>query len=83
MSSMDETSPLTANERAWLRFLRDVSKGTDPAQIADLLNEKGLRTLHGKVWNKSRVRQPVSRARQILRAEESMKQAADPRFGMF
>lgn len=53
------------------------------AQIADLLNEKGLRTLHGKVWNKSRVRQPVSRARQILRAEESMKQAADPRFGMF
>lgn len=31
MSSMTETEPLTENERAWLRFLRDVSKGTDPA----------------------------------------------------
>lgn len=31
MSSMDETDPLTANECAWLRFLRDVSKGTDTA----------------------------------------------------
>jgi hypothetical protein len=28
---MDEAEALTENERAWLRFLRDVSKGTDPA----------------------------------------------------
>lgn len=27
---MDEAEALTANERAWLRFLRDVSKDTDP-----------------------------------------------------
>ncbi len=53
------------------------------AQVADLLNEKGLLTLHRKEWNKSRVRQPVSRARQILRAEEKMKHEADPRFGKF
>jgi DNA invertase Pin-like site-specific DNA recombinase len=53
------------------------------AQVADLLNEKGLLTLHGKEWNKSRVRQPVSRARQILRAEENMKHETDPRFGIF
>ena len=26
---MDETGGLTANERAWLRFLREVSKGRD------------------------------------------------------
>lgn len=31
MKGLTETAPLTANERAWLRFLRDVSKGTDPA----------------------------------------------------
>jgi len=27
---MDDTNELTANERAWLRFLRDVSKYSDP-----------------------------------------------------
>lgn len=27
---MDETSDLTPNERAWLRFLREVSDGRDP-----------------------------------------------------
>jgi hypothetical protein len=28
---MEEAEALTASERAWLRFLRDVSKDTDPA----------------------------------------------------
>ncbi|SLN76654.1 hypothetical protein ROG8370_03897 [Roseovarius gaetbuli] len=27
---MDDTNDLTPNERAWLRFLRDVSNDTDP-----------------------------------------------------
>lgn len=27
---MDEASNLTPNERAWLRFLREVSNGRDP-----------------------------------------------------
>ena len=28
---MDNVENLTPNERAWLRFLRDMSKETDPA----------------------------------------------------
>lgn len=27
---MDDTNNLTPNERAWLRFLRDISNDTDP-----------------------------------------------------
>lgn len=66
-------------------LLRALSDPFTPtyAQVADLLNSKGLRTLHGKEWNRSRVRQPVARARKILRAEEDMELEADPRFGMF
>jgi len=66
-------------------LLRALSDPFTPtyAQVADLLNSKGLRTLHGKEWNRSRVRQPVARARKLLRAEEDMELEADPRFGMF
>lgn len=45
MSSMTETDPLTENERAWLRFMRDVSKGTDPAPT--LRRVQLLRRIYG------------------------------------
>jgi DNA invertase Pin-like site-specific DNA recombinase len=53
------------------------------AEVADLLNMKGLQTLQRKEWNKSRVRQPVARAREILRREEEAQQETSIRFGMF
>lgn len=45
MKVMAETALLTANERAWLRFLRDVSKGTDPAPT--LRRVQLLRRIYG------------------------------------
>lgn len=53
------------------------------AEIVAILNARGLSTLHGNEWDKSKVRQPVTRARQILREEGDMQQSANPNFGMF
>lgn len=65
-----------------LRELKDPFAITH-AQAADFLNEKGLRTLHGRDWDKSRVRAPLKRAREILREEEKVLQSSHPNFGMF
>lgn len=65
-----------------LRDLKDPFAITH-ALAADFLNKKGLRTLHGKDWDKSRVRAPLKRAREILREEEEMLQASHPNFGIF
>lgn len=53
------------------------------AQAAEFLNQCGLRTLHNNEWTTSRVTEPLRRARAILREEEKMQTASDPRFGMF
>lgn len=52
-------------------------------KVADLLNELGLQTLHNKAWTASRVRKPVTKARQILREEEDSQLRSNPNFGMF
>jgi len=52
------------------------------AQAADILNKKGLRTLHGKDWNKSRVRGPLKKARAILKEEDEAETKRPPNFGM-
>lgn len=53
------------------------------AEIAEILNNKGLRTLHRGEWTKSRVRKPVTRARDVLREERVIPNASGIRFGMF
>lgn len=72
-------------DQAIADVLRDLPDPFAPtyAEVADLLNSKYLRTLQKNEWNKSRVRQPVERARAILRQEEEMQQESHPRFGMF
>lgn len=52
-------------------------------QVADLLNEKGLRTLHGKDWNASRIRKPLKKAHALLLAEDEEDMRNQPQFGMF
>jgi len=53
------------------------------ATVVGILNKKGLRTLHGKEWNTSRVRGPLKKARVLLRAEEEAEMRKLPHFGMF
>ena len=53
------------------------------AQAADIFNQCGLRTLQNKEWTKSRVTEPLKRARAILQTEEKAQMASDPRYGMF
>lgn len=55
------------------------------AQAADILNKKGLRTLHDKEWDKSRIRGPLKKARAILKEEEEneAEMHINPRFGLF
>ena len=57
--------------------------GISHAKVADLLNRTGLRTLQGKEWDRSRVRGPLKRARELLRAEESEHYQSLPGFGAF
>lgn len=55
-------------------------------EVADLLNASGLRTGHGESWNKSRVRNPLGRARAMLDAEDKADRRSleeDEDFGLF
>ena len=51
-------------------------------EIAQILNEKGIRTLHKKDWNASRARTPVTKARELLRKEEEELLRALPTYGI-
>ena len=63
-----------------LRCLEDPF-GITYARIAEILNEKAIRTLHGKEWTVSRARGPVTKARDILRSEDEVQR--NPIFGLF
>jgi len=70
--------------------IADILRGhdSDPFEIthaiaADILNEKCLRTLHGKKWDKSRIRGPLKKARALLNAEDEDEMRSQPLFGMF
>jgi len=52
-------------------------------QAADILNKKNLRTLHGKEWDKSRIRNPLKKARAILKEENEAEMRMNPGFGIF
>jgi DNA invertase Pin-like site-specific DNA recombinase len=53
------------------------------ATAADILNEKGLRTRHGKEWNTSRIRGPLKKARALIMVNEEVEMRKQPHFGMF
>lgn len=55
--------------------------GLSYAEIAALLNGKGIRTSRNKEWNASRVRIPVTKARKLLQEEEAF-YSKQPGFGM-
>ena len=55
--------------------------GLSYAEIAALLNSKGIRTSRNKEWNASRVRIPVTKARKLLQEEEAF-YSRQPGFGM-
>lgn len=71
-----------------VRKIADVLRDLDDpfeityAEIAKLLNEKGLRTLQGNEWNASKARGPVRKARDLLRREEDAARRSLPTFGM-
>lgn len=51
-------------------------------EIAGILNEQGIRTLHNKEWNESRARGPVKKARELLRQEEEDALQSLPTYGI-
>ncbi|PCH75209.1 MAG: hypothetical protein COC12_01655 [Rhodobacteraceae bacterium] len=53
------------------------------AQVADILNKKSLRTLHGKEWDTSRIRGPLKKARALLMAEEEAGIRKQPHYAKF
>lgn len=57
--------------------------GITRAQAAEIFNQNGIRTLQNKEWTKSRVTEPLKRARAILREEEAAQMSSNPKFGMF
>lgn len=70
------------------KILRSTPDQSDLTQqeVADLLNARGLRTGHGELWTRTRVRTPLSKARAVLLAEEDADRtqiADDPLFGLF
>lgn len=65
-----------------LRKLPD-PMGITRVQAADIFNQKGLRTLQNKEWTKSRVTEPLKRARAILLEEEAAQMSSSPNFGLF
>jgi DNA invertase Pin-like site-specific DNA recombinase len=66
-----------------LRELDDDPFKITHAQAADILNAKNLRTLHGKEWNKSRIRNPLKKARAVLKEDDEAEMRLNPRFGIF
>ena len=70
-----------------IRQIADVLSGLDNpfeitrSEVARLLNEKGLRTLHHKEWTTSRVTEPLKTARHLLWSEDGPESL--PTFGMF
>lgn len=72
-----------------VRRIANVLRGlADPfgityARVAEILNEKGIRTLHGKEWTASRARGPVTKARNLLRIELQQTLTSLPTYGMF
>nr|WP_325248642.1 recombinase family protein [Amylibacter sp.] len=70
------------------RIAEILSATSDPfglsyTAVADLLKAKGLVTLQGKQWTKSRVRNPVLRARKLLWEKEEVTSGSKITFGMF
>lgn len=70
------------------RILRSTPGHSDLTQqeVADLLNARGLRTGHGELWTRTRVRTPLNKARAVLLAEEDADNTQiedDPLFGLF
>jgi DNA invertase Pin-like site-specific DNA recombinase len=52
-------------------------------QAAEVFNQNGLLTLHKKEWTKSRVTEPLKRARELLRSEDQERMTTNPIYGMF
>ncbi|WP_169576981.1 recombinase family protein [Sediminimonas qiaohouensis] len=65
-----------------LRELDDPYGGTY-AQVAEILNDRGSRTLQGRKWTASRARKPVTKARELLRKEEEDALQSRPDYGLF
>ncbi len=53
------------------------------AEIAEILNSRGLRTQRNLAWDKHKARGPVKKAREILRDEENELLKSNPLYGMF
>ncbi|MCA0921427.1 recombinase family protein [Pseudooceanicola nanhaiensis] len=65
-----------------LRELGNLSSATRRT-MARLLNEKGIRTLHGKPWTESRVTIPLRKAKARLKGEGPGDYSDHPNFGIF
>ncbi len=52
-------------------------------EVADLLNDRGVKTAHGNSWDKSRLVQPLRKARALISADERRRMESAPTFGMF
>lgn len=52
------------------------------AQVADLLNDHGLKTMQNKDWNASRVRPQLKKAKQLLEDEDQF-YSDNPNYGAF
>lgn len=69
------------------RIVEVLRKLNDPfattyTEISDILNAKGIRTLHGKEWTASRARIPVTKARDLLRKEDELALRSLPTYGI-
>lgn len=53
------------------------------AEIARELNMRGLRTGHGREWNKTRLRLPLQKARALIADDAAAVHEANPNFGLF
>lgn len=53
------------------------------AEVAKLLNDRGIRTGHGKDWTASRVRGPRKKALKLLETERGEMRSLNPGYGAF
>ncbi len=83
------TAANSNNAQDLIRRIADVLRDLDDlynlsyAELAKILNEKGIRTSHEKEWTASRARIPVKKARELLREEDAEELVSQPNFGMF
>ncbi|MBM2323032.1 MULTISPECIES: recombinase family protein [Marivita] len=75
----EKTDVLVQKIAAVLRNMEDPHV-VSYSEIANILNGQGIFTQRGNPWNKSRVRQPTKRARELLIVEA---QKANPLYGAF